>query len=117
MVQTPANTPAVYQPPEQGPFKCSNCKYFTADSRCTKPQLKRELGTDKVNAEGCCNFYEKGSSSMPISGYYKGSGNKVMSSMKKRYGAKKGKQVFYATANARDLVGPSSKVTSKKGMK
>ena len=36
---------------------------------------------------------------MPISEYFKGSGNKVMNSMQETYGAKKGKQVFYATAN------------------
>ena len=36
---------------------------------------------------------------MPISGYYGGSGEKVMANMTKEYGAKKGKQVFYATAN------------------
>ena len=44
---------------------------------------------------------------MPISGYYKGSGNKVMASMKKRYGEKKGKQVFYATANKQSAMAPS----------
>lgn len=37
---------------------------------------------------------------MPISKYFKGSGDKVMANMTKEYGAKKGKQVFYATANA-----------------
>ena len=36
---------------------------------------------------------------MPISKYYSGSGEKVMSAMKEQYGEKKGKQVFYATAN------------------
>ncbi len=36
---------------------------------------------------------------MPVSKYYGGSGSKVMSAMKKQYGEKKGKQVFYATAN------------------
>jgi hypothetical protein len=36
---------------------------------------------------------------MPLSKYYGGRGAKVMAQMKKRYGAKKGKQVFYATAN------------------
>jgi len=36
---------------------------------------------------------------MPIGRYFKGKGKKVMKSMKKQYGAKKGKQVFYATAN------------------
>jgi hypothetical protein len=36
---------------------------------------------------------------MPISEYYKGEGEKVMRGMKKRYGSKDGKRVFYATAN------------------
>ena len=35
----------------------------------------------------------------PISKYFKGKGRKVMKSMKKTYGAKKGKSVFYATVN------------------
>jgi len=35
----------------------------------------------------------------PINKYFKGSGDKVMSSMTKEYSPKKGKQVFYATAN------------------
>lgn len=38
---------------------------------------------------------------MPVSEYYKGSGEKVMRSMKKRYGSKSGERVFYATANKR----------------
>ena len=33
----------------------------------------------------------------PLKNYFKGSGKKVMKSMKKTYGAKKGKSVFYAT--------------------
>ena len=36
---------------------------------------------------------------MPISRYFSGHGSQVMSDMKDRYGEKKGKQVFYATAN------------------
>jgi hypothetical protein len=36
---------------------------------------------------------------MPISRYFKGSGEKVMGSMKKEYGEEKGERVFYATAN------------------
>lgn len=36
---------------------------------------------------------------MPVSKYFEGHGKKVMKSMKEQYGAKKGKQVFYATAN------------------
>ncbi len=36
---------------------------------------------------------------MPISKYFNGNGEKVMANMTKEYGAKKGKSVFYATAN------------------
>lgn len=36
---------------------------------------------------------------MPLDRYYGGHGESVMKSMQKQYGAKKGKQVFYATAN------------------
>ncbi len=36
---------------------------------------------------------------MPVSKYFGGKGEKVMGSMTKQYGAKKGKSVFYATAN------------------
>lgn len=36
---------------------------------------------------------------MPLDKYFKGKGEKVMSSMKEQYGAEKGKRVFYATAN------------------
>ena len=38
---------------------------------------------------------------MPVSKYYSGHGQSVMRKMKKTYGAKKGKSVFYATANKR----------------
>jgi hypothetical protein len=40
---------------------------------------------------------------MPIDKYYKGHGDEVMSNMKKEYGAKKGEQVFYATANKKGM--------------
>lgn len=36
---------------------------------------------------------------MPLDKYFKGYGKKVMSNMKKEYGDKKGKKVFYATKN------------------
>lgn len=36
---------------------------------------------------------------MPVSKYFGGHGRKVMKAMQKQYGKKKGKQVFYATAN------------------
>lgn len=39
---------------------------------------------------------------MPIDKYFAGNGSKVMNNMTKEYGDKKGKSVFYATANKRD---------------
>lgn len=52
---------------------------------------------------------------MPLSEYYGGHGEKVMRSMKKQYGDKKGKQVFYATANKRgkSSTGPSEGARKK----
>jgi hypothetical protein len=40
---------------------------------------------------------------MPVDKYYKGHGDEVMGDMQKRYGARKGKSVFYATANKRNM--------------
>lgn len=55
---------------------------------------------------------------MPLSKYFKGHGEEVMSNMKKEYGDKKGKQVFYATANKRGMeTGPSKGVKKKHGVK
>lgn len=49
---------------------------------------------------------------MPISKYFGGKGKQVMSDMQDRYGDKKGKSVFYATANKQDQA-PAKK--KKKG--
>ncbi len=38
---------------------------------------------------------------MPLDKYFHGKGEKVMASMKERYGEEKGKRVFYATNNKR----------------
>jgi hypothetical protein len=54
---------------------------------------------------------------MPVSEYYKGSGDKVMSSMKSRYGNKEGERVFYATANKRGMNRPGKKKDKKRGRK
>ena len=35
----------------------------------------------------------------PISHYFQGSGNKVMKKLRKSYGEKKGKEMFYKIAN------------------
>lgn len=40
---------------------------------------------------------------MPISKYFKGSGEKVMKNMTKEYGASEGERVFYATANKKKM--------------
>jgi hypothetical protein len=42
----------------------------------------------------------------PLAKYFKGKGEQVMSDMQDRYGADKGKQVFYATSNKRDMNPP-----------
>ena len=50
---------------------------------------------------------------MPVSKYYKGHGEEVMAAMTKEYGAKKGKEVFYATANKKGMK-PKSEAKGKK---
>ena len=46
---------------------------------------------------------------MPIRAYYKGSGDEVLRSMVKKYGKKKGLEVFYATANKKGLTPKANK--------
>jgi len=54
---------------------------------------------------------------MPLSKYYGGHGDKVMKAMNEQYGKKKGKQVFYATANKQKMdTGPSKKLLRKHGV-
>jgi hypothetical protein len=55
---------------------------------------------------------------MPLNKYYGGHGEKVMASMKKHYGDKKGEDVFYATKNKHKKLdaGPSKKVRGKHGV-
>ena len=59
----------------------------------------------------------EGKRDMPVGEYYKGSGEKVMKSMKSRYGEKAGERVFYATANAKGMNRPGKKHGKKKGRK
>ena len=40
---------------------------------------------------------------MPIEGYFKGRGLEVLKKMKKKYGEKKGEEVFYATARKQGM--------------
>lgn len=49
---------------------------------------------------------------MPLSNYFKGKGESVMDDMTDRYGEKKGKSVFYATANKKGMA-PSKKAKGK----
>jgi hypothetical protein len=50
---------------------------------------------------------------MPISEYFKGKGEQVMHDMESRYGAKKGKSVFYATAT-KDKLTPQGSAIKKR---
>ena len=50
---------------------------------------------------------------MPISKYFGGHGEEVMSNMEKQYGSKKAKQVFYATSNKRKGKGGFKKKIKK----
>ena len=51
---------------------------------------------------------------MPLTKYYGGHGTEVMANMKKTYGPKKAKQVFYATANKHKInTAPSEPVQQK----
>lgn len=108
----------VYLPEEEGPFRCDHCEYFEQGNKCNQKNIidyarhkmyNLTLSSDglaNVDPGGCSDYFER-NSDMPISEYYKGSGDKVMKNMKKTYGKKKGKQVFYATANKNKLnVGP-----------
>jgi hypothetical protein len=50
----------------------------------------------------------------PVSKYFKGHGEEVMSNMEKEYGKDEGKRVFYATANKRDKKKRKNKRRSKR---
>lgn len=53
---------------------------------------------------------------MPISEYFKGKGKEIMKNMKDKYGDKKGKKVFHATAKSKNME-PSEKMKRKHGVK
>lgn len=60
----PGTPEAGYMPPENGPFKCANCKHFHPSvSGCDDDEVIEDLGKNKqgfapVKAEGCCNEFE-----------------------------------------------------------
>ena len=79
-VKTPKGTPAGYQPPSQGPFRCGNCEYSNKSAtRCRKPEVIRELGAHAfgdgshgvkvavIQPNGCCNYFEKRAQTAPVS--------------------------------------------------
>lgn len=39
-------------PPENGPFHCGGCEYFSSPNDC-------KLVEGHIEAEGCCNLYQK----------------------------------------------------------
>lgn len=51
---------------------------------------------------------------MPVADYFAGKGLRVMRAMKRKYGAKAGKRVFYGTANKRKQ-NPKSEARFKPG--
>lgn len=51
---------------------------------------------------------------VPLANYFKGHGDSVMKDMKSRHGDKKGKSVFYATANKRELAGGKRSTKGKR---
>ena len=52
---------AGYKQPDQGPFQCANCEYFTGPSSCQK------VG-GPINPEGICTFFESGGGAAEMGG-------------------------------------------------
>ena len=46
-----------YQGPEDGPFRCDNCEFFTSPNRCSQPQVVNKVG-GLVDPAGCCKFFD-----------------------------------------------------------
>ena len=49
---TKADPHVVYMGRNQGPFKCGNCDYFSAPSRCDNVK-------GPIDMEGCCNLFTR----------------------------------------------------------
>lgn len=48
---------ADYEPPEDGPFRCDNCSFYSDPNQCTQPVVvKTQHGV--VDAGGCCKFFK-----------------------------------------------------------
>jgi hypothetical protein len=48
----------VYQAADQGPFKCSNCHYFSEPNKCKQKQII-DLRGGRVEPDACCDYFEK----------------------------------------------------------
>lgn len=51
---------------------------------------------------------------VPVSRYFRGRGEEVLTSMEKEYGAEEGKKIFYATATKRGMKPKGGKRGRKK---
>ena len=57
------SVPADYQGPENGPFECDNCSFFSAPKGCSQPDVLAEVGDADgdgladVDPKGCCNKF------------------------------------------------------------
>lgn len=69
-VKTPKGTPAGYQGPQRGPFRCDHCEYANKKAvECRNDDLVKEFkehyGLDKdaktapIQPGGCCNYFER----------------------------------------------------------
>lgn len=45
-----------YEGPEDGPFQCSNCQFYSDPNQCQQPDVVRTQG-GKVDPNGCCKFF------------------------------------------------------------
>lgn len=45
-----------YEGPEDGPFECDNCQFFSDPNQCAQPDIVRSQG-GQVDPKGCCKFF------------------------------------------------------------
>jgi hypothetical protein len=55
-----------YMPPGQGPFHCAGCRFFHSPDHCDNKEVAKDPklphpkpGQTEIQADGCCNEYEK----------------------------------------------------------
>lgn len=52
-----------YVTPDLGPFECENCQHFQPENpeypkNCDHPKVVADQDVDRVDPEGCCNFFK-----------------------------------------------------------